>query len=429
MATPSFAAGSTEVIFFNVGQGDCTLLIFYGDTPGQGEHAVLIDCGSWTKPGVDLDVGATGPDDTVARIGDRLAVHLGKLRHKNVLDVLVMTHPDKDHYNMLPNILLNRDKKLRYEIRQVVYGGSLANYKVPGEGLGISMRDILGNWGKYSNSQAPALVPEPSPSQPRLLLQGGPGPNPARLYVIAANTAGPSSSAKRMKPSLRSGARLSRWRVPVERLIGLYGGAGKRGLTAESDANRVSVVLLLVGRDQNGARQRVFLMADAGHEVEDAIIGTLTAADPGLQRTGRTWLKMGHHGSRNSTTDDWMRHITPDGLLASAGTRAFSGTGMPSYTHLKSRLLLRKGFNFPPVTVTPKSTFRLPSVAYFGDDKGDLPRGIDQRYRTEASIAGLSTSMSLLPAPEDRETGIAKGVDWHLVIDANGPNTYWLSYE
>ena len=84
---PSLADnGSLEIHFLDVGQGDCTFV-----SCPDGE-TVLIDCGS-------------------THGGDAQAVRtylLNELGTTDVnLDTLVITHPDKDHYNMLPDVVGN----------------------------------------------------------------------------------------------------------------------------------------------------------------------------------------------------------------------------------------------------------------------------------------------------------------------------------
>ncbi|MEV5508178.1 hypothetical protein [Streptomyces orinoci] len=365
-------------------------------------------------------------------MGAKLAQYLGRMKNPNVLDCLVLTHPDRDHYNLLPKVLLNDKNKLRYTIKQVRFSGELGHYRNDLDG-GVSIADILENWRSYSSAPPPwrsgAPVTEPSPTAPRLLLSG-PGTNPAELYVLAANTAASRGRPRKRKAPFAA-ARSHRWPLPVERLDSPHTAmAGTRHRrAAEYNSNRGSIVLMLAGRNPSGARQRVFLTADAGRDVEKSILENLGDAAPGLRRTGNTWLKMGHHGSTTSTSDEWLARLTPDGLLISAGTKTFGrhGTGMPSFSHLEHVLEQRKGFKPPlPAPAKPRSA---PKVAYFADEDGDLPRRVDERFRTEKAIAGLATNMCQLPPDDERETGFAKGVDWHLTIDADGPNTYKLGYK
>ena len=53
-------------------------------------------------------------------------------------------------------------------------------------------------------------------------------------------------------------------------------------------------------------------MGDAGTETENAILQSHI-----IPKT--TLLKAGHHGSKNSTGDDWLDTVSPDFVIFSAG--------------------------------------------------------------------------------------------------------------
>ncbi len=77
-----------EVHFLNVGQGDCILILC------PNGKRILVDGGSSTKKF----------DPSPAK--DYLVKQLGSQQR---IDALVITHPDKDHYNILPDILEDID--------------------------------------------------------------------------------------------------------------------------------------------------------------------------------------------------------------------------------------------------------------------------------------------------------------------------------
>lgn len=79
----SLGAADLEVHFVDVDQGDCTL-VKCPDGP-----RVLVDCGS---------LGGGDP----ARVREYL---LNQLGGSPAIDVLVITHPDSDHYSLLPTVL------------------------------------------------------------------------------------------------------------------------------------------------------------------------------------------------------------------------------------------------------------------------------------------------------------------------------------
>jgi beta-lactamase superfamily II metal-dependent hydrolase len=94
-------ADEVEFHFIYVGQGDSTLI----KTP-NGKN-VLVDCGS-TKEGDAEDVR----DYLLEQIGD-----------EGVIDVLVVTHPDQDHYNFLPTVLEG------IVVHRVLYVGRLNEHR------------------------------------------------------------------------------------------------------------------------------------------------------------------------------------------------------------------------------------------------------------------------------------------------------------
>src|SRR5688572_13548632 len=75
--------GQLEIHFVNVGQGDCTLVKM------PNGKRMLVDCGSTTK------------NQSAAPIRSYLLKQLGN--HKRI-DAVVVTHPDADHYNFLPEV-------------------------------------------------------------------------------------------------------------------------------------------------------------------------------------------------------------------------------------------------------------------------------------------------------------------------------------
>ena len=78
------AQSSLEVHFIDVGQGDCTLLVC------PGGDRILVDCGS--SGGADLDAARA-----------YLLAQLDGAAPR--LDALFITHADRDHYNMIPDML------------------------------------------------------------------------------------------------------------------------------------------------------------------------------------------------------------------------------------------------------------------------------------------------------------------------------------
>ena len=96
-ALTTSATSLLELHFINVGQGDCTLV------KCPNGQAILVDCGSIK----DGDAG---------QVRDYL---LGQLDVDNPrIDLLVVSHPDQDHYNFIPDVLFDveTDKDQAHDI-------------------------------------------------------------------------------------------------------------------------------------------------------------------------------------------------------------------------------------------------------------------------------------------------------------------------
>lgn len=83
-------ARKTEVIFFDIGQGDSALIKF------ENGQKMLVDC---------------GPDKNVL---SKLGSHLDFF--DRTIDYLLVTHPDADHYGGCPAVLE------RYNIKNIIFG-------------------------------------------------------------------------------------------------------------------------------------------------------------------------------------------------------------------------------------------------------------------------------------------------------------------
>lgn len=151
--------GKLYVTFADYGQGDCIIMCF-----PNGKTA-LIDCGT-----------ARAEDASSGTVHDTLYSDefLGKY---NKLDALILTHPDKDHYSQLTNIL-----KPNIQIEALYHSATLPEYKMNG----------VGSWLGYTNKpkkvSAVTLNATTSPKTPQLVVDGRKGTGPAcTLSILASN--------------------------------------------------------------------------------------------------------------------------------------------------------------------------------------------------------------------------------------------------
>lgn len=96
-----------QVKIFNVGQGSCAVVTY----PGQ--PSLLVDAGSSQLP-------AQGKDQAIAQIANHINTHSQQGL------CIILSHPNTDHYNWLPDILA----RVRNEIpRNLTHGGLASGYK------------------------------------------------------------------------------------------------------------------------------------------------------------------------------------------------------------------------------------------------------------------------------------------------------------
>lgn len=196
----------------------------------------------------------------------------------NKISNLVLTHADQDHYNLLSDVIITPG----VTVDQVYYGCDINLYKNKLD------KNATYNWlNSHSNASAPPNT------------FGGMTPNAAlsragvTCYVLAANATG--------RPA---------------------------GSDSHS-TNTNSVVLLFIYN-----KAKVFMMGDASDETEAFIINNCRTnkITSRLKNDNLTVLKMGHHGSQTSSSQDWIEALTPDYLVVSSDTRQFgrNGKGMPT---------------------------------------------------------------------------------------------------
>lgn len=106
IASPTaYSDQDLEVHFIKVGQGDCTLVVF------PSGKTLLIDCGS------------VGGRFNAQRVRNYIKTHLPATNQN--IDMLVITHPDRDHYNRLESVLGTYGSP-QIEVEKLMFTGELA---------------------------------------------------------------------------------------------------------------------------------------------------------------------------------------------------------------------------------------------------------------------------------------------------------------
>lgn len=234
--------GVLRITAIDSGQGDCTLI----ECPG-GER-ILVDCGSSRAA---LSSREHVREVIAGLIGDA------------PVDTLVLTHPDRDHYNWLPAVLEGR------EVRRVVHGAPLSEYD----------QSDAASWLAANAEDRVRLGPnhhDPIDQPNQVIACGG-----LDVHVLAANV-----------PPAGSHTSSSSWQSNTGSLVLRFGVPG-------------------------APRAMAILTGDATWYTERAII-TAYADHPEFLRADV--LRLGHHGTGVTSTEAaWLDAVQPRVAFSSAG--------------------------------------------------------------------------------------------------------------
>ncbi len=143
--------GNLHISFISMGQGDCTMVSL------PNGKTIMIDCGTaiWDKYSILDDVNELNFEtcdtipaatESIAELRENVIMAVFEkrfLENYRTLDALIMTHPDKDHYNEIPSILAPLYKKSQRDwsgvsttgrkrhiqaIRNLYYSANLGKY-------------------------------------------------------------------------------------------------------------------------------------------------------------------------------------------------------------------------------------------------------------------------------------------------------------
>jgi beta-lactamase superfamily II metal-dependent hydrolase len=167
------ATGELEAHFIDVGQGDCTFVRF----PGGG--TMLVDCG--TSSGGRAAIGLRAREYVRGQLDP----------NDPWLDTLVITHPDADHYNLLPYVLNG------VRIRRVLIVGELDDYRASalnssGQNISSSQKPMKSWLSAFGASRRITLggAHLSTEAEGSALFEAGDG----FVYVLAAGATGSNSS-------------------------------------------------------------------------------------------------------------------------------------------------------------------------------------------------------------------------------------------
>jgi len=228
-----------KIHFIDVGQGDCIVMQF------PNGKTMMVDCGTLSR-----DVK---PSTVASRVRTLLPRKYFPVNDKKspVLDALVISHADADHYNLLPRVLRG------------VFVGEVYTVRDPNT-TSWSEFDRTLRWLGPSNVTA-LKKDDYNVNAPKTLVTFG----EVKVRVLAAN-------------------------VPKE--------------TDEGTAKNTATIVLLVSYDKFD----ILLSGDATFETETDMKKRCEAK---LKERGVEVFKVGHHGSGGSTSDIWAGVVAPQAAV------------------------------------------------------------------------------------------------------------------
>lgn len=240
-----------RVIFFDVGQGDSIFIDLHGN------NQILIDGGS----------------------GKGILDKLGKYMpfYDKKIELLVMTHPDKDHMGGLVEVLKY------YKVDRILQTGIECETGICGEWDGLATKKNISveyaEFGQTINvGEANINVLYPFEN-----LKGQTIKNDNDTSIV-------------LKVIIKNKS------IKSERTAGEYFvDDGKRKISKQ---------------DQNDQNNSYLLTGDAGFKVEKDLLGKNINLQSGI-------LKVSHHGSRNSTSDDFLKAVKPGKSIISVGKNSY----------------------------------------------------------------------------------------------------------
>lgn len=257
--------------FLDVGMGDCTLIQM---PPWDSGKIVLVDFGE------NLTRSKEPSEDVTIFLVTRISeICRNRGMTSPVIDHLFITHPHIDHWNKLGD-LIDGVAGNRRNLWQSEGGWA------PGTLLSIDRLTFGGDWeGHYRNVRT------------------------GNRNLADKINARVSSSVTKLSDKDHDVINVPRWNYGGGNIYLLNSNYPSKG--DNSSPNQKSLVLMF---EYNG--YKVILPGDADDTVEKYILNTSYAGNPGfLESFG---LKLGHHGSRTSTCQEWANVVKPKAIFASA---------------------------------------------------------------------------------------------------------------
>jgi competence protein ComEC len=237
-----------EVTFCDIGQGDCTILKL------PNNRVVVVDCGT-----------SRWGNATVQSVRAKLPMYNGAPRP---IDALVLSHPDKDHYNQCYSVIGSTP------IARLFYSRTLPEYKA------YAFRAWWWGTGAVSAQIAAMLTPTVAVGSTAPVQVSDGGPN-CKVWAIASNVqaANPNNA---------------------------YG------------VNTSSIVVRAVFGTQS-----VIILGDATCDTENFMLAN--AANYAAAALGSNLMRVGHHGSQTSSQQAFLNAVAATDAVVSISNGSQDG--------------------------------------------------------------------------------------------------------
>jgi beta-lactamase superfamily II metal-dependent hydrolase len=292
--------------FLDVGQGDGTFITF------PNGKTMLVDLGSTKNKAV-----------TAQSAFKYFRDHTKFGTPNQVLDYVVITHADRDHYNLINELCV----ELKIYVDKLLYGGFLSSYT-------------------KSKFLPPMTAPRQAPGVPPLAAD-------ASHNILAWLVQNAGAQVMTVRPPYpaplctQADTGCDVWMLACNTNAALASVGTKRKLDESGpEKNTCSVVLLFAY-----GGQQVILTGDATYQTEQGIISSMQqrAGTAGLPALKSDVLKIAHHGSaRECNSPAWLAAVNPDYAIISSDRNGNAAVGANTGYRIPQTLVLDRVIQYCP---------------------------------------------------------------------------------
>lgn len=402
------------VVFADAGQGDCTLIFF------PNGKIWMVDCGCKISNQVQevVEESITG---VIKRAYEEF---FGSEPTSSIpIDLLILTHPDSDHINLVFPLIEEETVKFN----AVMIGGKLETYgnsheqrlfeiiqsyfykltlrtTTPGERERFFRETIQYYFQKRGRrlniEEQNGIISESHAFFENYLNEGVPIDELVKFFLTELPIEGPIENEKLRNwlAAMKHDGRLY-CDQQIEEYFQSLEPQEQNGVTllsynlgdrlenweydtyTGSHSNRNSITFLIEYQNH-----KFFFMGDATALVEEYILNEFNKDHPRnilKNPSGKTVLKLSHHGSHHSSISEWIQVINPDIVVVSSDIRSFAGRSLPR------RGLLKRVYE--DSEKLQKSSIQHHAIAYWDEENFGSSRR--NELAVELTKSGICTTL------------------------------------